>query len=294
MKASDVSRLCKCKYSLKNAREISTFKGGGNAVVFEPENALKLCELVGVLQEENIAYRMLGYGSNMLISDGICKNVLISTRNICDIKIEGKTLFCGCGASMASAIKASHERGLCALEFLCGVPCSVGGAVRMNAGAFGAQTADYLTKIDILTPDYANCDKFHIQETDAHKYAIGYRKGVCDIVVGATFKLKKQPLKQTQETTKKYMTYRRERQPMQPSLGSVFMNGEISAGKLIEGCGLKGHKSGGACISEKHANFIVNVGGASASDYLYLVDLCKERVLDVFGVLLQEEFVLVK
>lgn len=279
---------------MKNAREISTFKGGGNAYVFLPKNVEKTCDLINVLHSENIPFYMLGQGSNMLISDGICKSVLISTKRLCDVKIDGDTAKCGAGVSATQVIKRANECGLCGLEFLMGVPCSVGGAVRMNAGAFGAQTADYLTKIDILTYDLAKNKDFRITQRSAKEYDFGYRKGVGDIVVGATFKLQKGHVQNAREKASSYLEYRRRNQPKKPSLGSVFKNGEIPSGKLIEESALKGAVHGGAQISEKHANFIVNIGNASASDYLFLADLCKREVYKAFGMELQEEYVLLK
>lgn len=294
MDVRGIQRLSGCECQERNAKEISAFKGGGNAYVFLPENVEELSCLIEILHMENVRFDMLGQGSNMLISDGICDSVLISTSRLCGVKIKGELVSCEAGASVAQVRKSASEKGLYGLEFLSGVPCSVGGAVRMNAGAFCAQTADYLTKIDILTRDCAKNEKFCIATKDVADYEWGYRKGVDDIIVGATFRLRGGDREKANEFSSMCLEYRRRNQPKMPSLGSVFKNGEIPSGKLIEACALKGVARGGAKISERHANFIVNVADASASDYLYLADLCKREVYRTFGIELKEEFVLIK
>lgn len=279
---------------MKSAREISTFKGGGSAYVFMPENVEKLIKITHILREENLPFSLLGNGSNTLISDGFCKSILISTRRLDGVRVQGTRVVCGAGASMARVAKEGRKHAIVGLEFLSGVPCSVGGAIKMNAGAFGAQTADYIDKIGILTADFDNNKSIVLKEIDASDCDFAYRKGVDDIVAYVILNLKRGDLQNAEEEAKRNLLLRREKQPSLPSLGSVFKNGEAPSGKLIEKCALKGVRKGGAKISEKHANFIVNIGGATASDYLYLVDECKQRVYKEFGIQLQEEFVLIK
>ena len=283
-----------CKFYLADAKQISMFRGGGKAWIFEPESIEKLIEIVQVLSDENIDFFMLGKGSNTLISDGICSGVLISTRALDGVKIDGRFAVCECGASMCEVISEGRKRGLGGLEFLSGVPCSVGGAVKMNAGAFGAQIGDYIYKMRVLNLDCVNKGKIDVQEINAEDLHFAYRRGVDGIVLDAELKLYEKSAEKSISEAKRYISFRRKKQPSLPSLGSVFKNGKEASGKLIENCALKGEKRGGARISEKHANFIVNEGGASAEDYLYLVELCKKRVYENAGVLLEEEFVLIK
>ena len=279
----------------KSAKEISTFKGGGQAFVFYPQSLEKAVETIGVLREENVAFSMLGSGSNTLVCDGNCRQVLVCLKGLCGVKIEGEKVICEGGAIVSKITFEGRKRGLGGLEFLSGVPCTLGGALKMNAGAFSSQIGDYVTKIDILNLDCANCDKNRtqnrIREISVNSKDLAYRKGVDGIVLKAELKLAKKSGEQSVNEAREYLRKRQEKQPSLPSLGSVFKNGKIPSGKLIDDCGLKGVKIGGAQVSQKHANFIVNVGGASAEDYLALVALCKKEVFEKFGILLEEEFV---
>ena len=282
----------------KSAKEISTFKGGGQAFVFYPQSVEKAAELIDVLRAENVDFSMLGSGSNTLVCDGNCRQVLVCLKGLCGVKFEGEKVVCEGGASVAKITFEGRKRGLGGLEFLSGVPCTLGGALKMNAGAFSSQIGDYVTKIDVLNLDYANCDKNRIQnnirEISINSKDLAYRKGVDGIVLKAELKLEKKSAEQSINEAREFLRKRQDKQPSLPSLGIVFKNGKIPSGKLIDDCGLKGVKIGGAQVSQKHANFIVNVGGASAKDYLALVALCKKEVFAKFGILLEEEFVTIE
>lgn len=282
----------------KSAKEISTFKGGGQAFIFYPQSVEKAVELIDVLRAENVDFSMLGSGSNTLVCDGNCRQVSVCLKGLCGVKFEGEKVICEGGASVAKITFAGRKRGLGGLEFLSGVPCTLGGALKMNAGAFSSQIGDYVTKIDVLNLDCANYDKNRIQnnirEISINSKDLAYRKGVDGIVLKAELKLEKKSAEQSINEAREYLRKRQDKQPSLPSLGSVFKNGKIPSGKLIDDCGLKGVKIGGAQVSQKHANFIVNVGGASAKDYLALVALCKKEVFAKFGILLEEEFVTIE
>lgn len=282
----------------KSAKEISTFKGGGQAFVFYPQSVEKAGELIDVLREENVDFSMLGSGSNTLVCDGNCRQVSVCLKGLCGVKFEGEKAVCEGGASVAKITFEGRKRGLGGLEFLSGVPCTLGGALKMNAGAFSSQIGDYVTKIDVLNLDCENCDKNRIQnnirEISINSKDLAYRKGVDGIVLKAELKLEKKSAEQSVNEAREFLRKRQDKQPSLPSLGSVFKNGKIPSGKLIDDCGLKGVKIGGAQVSQKHANFIVNVGGASAKDYLALVALCKKEVFAKFGILLEEEFVTIE
>lgn len=282
----------------KSAKEISTFKGGGQAFVFYPQSVEKAVELIDVLRSENVDFSMLGSGSNTLVCDGNCRRVSVCLKGLCGVKFEDEKVVCEGGASVAKITFGGRKRGLGGLEFLSGVPCTLGGALKMNAGAFSSQIGDYVTKIDVLNLDCANCDKNRIQnnmrEISINSKDLAYRKGVDGIVLKAELKLEKKSAEQSINEAREFLRKRQDKQPSLPSLGSVFKNGKIPSGKLIDDCGLKGVKIGGAQVSQKHANFIVNVGGASAKDYLALVALCKKEVFAKFGILLEEEFVTIE
>lgn len=334
------------EYGIKNAREISTYKGGGDAVVARPDSVEKLCECVALLKDEKVKFAMLAKGSNTLVSDGLCETALIDTKGLKYVEICGEYAYALCGASVRKVVEKGREKGLCGLEFLSGAPCSVGGAVKMNASAFLTQTSDYVDELYILNLDCANCSEIemgnercksqdllsfgnhksqdllpaYIQKTQDFSIGVngeffeytgigeliekgvvrvvkgseigwGYRKGAGGIILGAKMKLIRAKAGESQRLARFYLEKRREKQPALPSLGSVFKNGKIASGKLIEECALKGMKIGGAMISEKHANFVVNVGGGSASDYVLLANECKRRVFERFGVELEEEYV---
>ena len=334
------------EYGIKNAREISTYKGGGDAVVARPDSMEKLCECVALLKDEKVKFAMLAKGSNTLVSDGLCETALIDTKGLKDVEICGEYAYALCGASVRKVVEKGREKGLCGLEFLSGAPCSVGGAVKMNASAFLTQTSDYIDELYILNLDCANCGEIEmgnekcktqdllsvgnhksqdllpadIQKTQDFSIGVngeffeytgigeliekgvvsvvkgdkidwGYRKGAGGIILGAKMKLICAKAGESERLARFYLEKRREKQPALPSLGSVFKNGKIASGKLIEECALKGMKIGGAMISEKHANFVVNIGGGSASDYVLLANECKRRVFERFGVELEEEYV---
>ena len=334
------------EYGIKNAREISTYKGGGDAVVARPDSMEKLCECVALLKDEKVKFAMLAKGSNTLVSDGLCETALIDTKGLKDVEICGEYAYALCGASVRKVVEKGREKGLCGLEFLSGAPCSIGGAVKMNASAFLTQTSDYIDELYILNLDCANCNKIEsgnekcktqdllsvgnrksqdllpadiqkmqdfsigvngeffeytgigeliekgvVSVVKGDKIDWGYRKGAGGIILGTKMKLIRAKAGESQRLARFYLEKRREKQPALPSLGSVFKNGKIASGKLIEECALKGMKIGGAMISEKHANFVVNVGGGSASDYVLLANECKRRVFERFGVELEEEYV---
>lgn len=286
-----VARETGCELYLADARQISTFKGGGKAWIFQPDSIEKLIGIIRVFKDENIEFHMLGKGSNTLVSDGICGGALISTKALSKVRIDGDFAVCECGASVRKVVEEGRRRCLGGLEFLSGVPCSVGGALKMNAGAFGAQIGDYIYKMRVLNLDCDNKGKIEVKEINADDLRFSYRRGANGIVLEAVLKLGKKSVEKSISEAREFLSKRREKQPALPSLGSTFKNGKIPSGKLIDDCGLKGAKKGGARISEKHANFIVNEGGASASDYLYLVELCKKRIYEMTGVKMVEEFV---
>ena len=278
----------------KSASEISTFKGGGKAFVIYPESVEKAARTIDVLRAEKVDFSMLGKGSNTLVSDGECKQVLVSFKRINDVKIEGSFAVCEGGASVRKVVESGRIAGLGGLEFLSGVPCSIGGALKMNAGAFSSKMQDYVSKLYILNIDCANCDEICIDEKSAKDIDFGYRKGVDGIVLKAVLRLYPKTVEQSIAEAKRFLSQRRAKQPCIPSLGSTFKNGATASGKLIDLCGLKGLKIGGAQVSQKHANFIVNTGGATASNYLDLANFCKKAVFEKTGITLEEEFVVVK
>ncbi len=300
----DIKDLSGVAYRWKEG--VSTYKGGGKCRVFQPENMAQFEAVVGASYATYQAPFLLGGGSNVIVADGLAERVGISTRRLDKIALvsideENKIgyVFVECGATLSQVTKFARQHSLGGLEFLWGVPCTVGGAIKMNAGAFSSKMSDYVHKVDILSADCANWYKFckgalSLCTTTLYKDEIdwGYRKGVQAVVRSAILALPFVDADRSCKLAMEYLRTRRAKQPLLPSVGSVFENGEVASGKLIDECGLKGLRVGGAQISPLHANFIVNVGGGSASDFLRLVGICEEEVYCNFGTKLKREFCL--
>lgn len=301
---SDISKQLAIQGKYKSAKELSTLKAGGIAYTFMPTTIKEVVILIAYLTKHDIPFALLGGGSNTLISDGICKMALVDLKQLNGVKRTGGTLSALAGTPISTIINEGRKHQLGGLEFLSGIPARLGGAIRMNAGAFSSQTADYLHTIDILSLDNAICDKFSLDSICSNyqdfittvtpqKQALSYRQGIDKIILSATLKLDKINKQNSIKKSHDYLNIRKQTQPPQPSLGCVFKNSRIPSGKLIEECGLKGYKKGGAMISDVHANFIVNLFDATANDYLTLKDIAKERVYNTFDILMQEEFKLI-
>ncbi len=282
-KESGVACVC------KNARQISTLGSGGNVNVFEPKNIDEMRKLCDCCLRFDSPIFMLGGGSNIVVDDnGVRSKIVISTRHINSIKMQGNMVYAHSGARVKDVTKIARNYGFGGLEFMAGVPCTVGGIARMNASAFYTKTSDYIYTIDILSVDNA---KYEIKRISKYDVDFGYRKGVQDIVIGVTFCLDKMSEEESVKREKEYLSKRSQKQPKGRSVGSVFKNKGIASGYLIDECGLKGKMIGGMQISPLHANFIINVANGSSSDFLSLVKECENSVFDKFGITLDREFV---
>ncbi len=304
----DVKNMSGVGWRFVGAEDLSTYKGGGKCRVFEPKNVEEFLGVVGASLANWQAPFLIGGGSNLIVADGVCKSVVVSTRWLNKVKllsVDDKNkvgyVYAECGARVQDVTRFAREFSLGGLEFLWGVPASVGGVVKMNASAFLSQTSDYVSKIDILSVDCANVYQFdgcannvEIASVDKNEIDWGYRKGVGDTIVGVVFCLPFVDKHKSCKLAKDCLDARRKKQPRLPSVGSVFKNGNVASGKLIEQCGLKGVRFGGAEISPLHANFVVNVGGGTANDFLRLVKLCESEVWCKFGVKLEREFCLLQ
>ena len=268
----------------------TTFKIGGPARFFsQPKNYDQLKELLGSAKENKIPVFILGAGSNILAGDkGLNALVLkLDSARFKEIIYRADCLIAGSGVLLSQLINSAASRGICGFEFLAGIPATVGGALAMNAGAWGENIANSVQQVEVM--EYNGRMKI-LNKTNIR---FSYRKSNLSkyIILNARFKILKKNKAKIRERIKEYLTLRRNSQGMTlPNAGCIFKNpaGE-SAGKLIELCGLKGKKSGGACISRKHANFIVNQGRASAKDVLKLIGLVKRKVKHKFGLDLEPE-----
>lgn len=258
----------------------TTYKVGGIARLFVyPKNTDKLIILLKKLNQENINYKVLGYGSNVIFSDNTYDGVIIKLDNFDEVKIKDTIITAGAGTSLVKLSYKALKEGLTGLEFASGIPGSVGGAVFMNAGAYKSDMGYIVSEVKVLTPELEV--KTLYNKDLNYKYRSSFLKHNPNyICLEATIVLRhgeKKLIKDLMETRRQK---RLMMQPLEyPSAGSVFRNPEGDfAGRLIEECGLKGYTIGGAKVSEKHANFIINANNASASDVKNLINYVQEKV----------------
>ncbi|MEG0616879.1 MAG: UDP-N-acetylmuramate dehydrogenase [Oscillospiraceae bacterium] len=274
----------------ENLKEHCTFKIGGNASIFcKPKNNLQLCKTIKILSSNNIVYFLLGKGSNVLFADegffGAVVRVPDMPQSIC---VNGNTLSASAGTDLAKVCKAARDAELSGIEFAFGIPGSIGGAVFMNAGAFGGEMKDILINIDYF-------DGNEIKTIEAKDAEFGYRTSIFNknpwCVLSASFTLKKALKSDINDKMKEYAQKRKDKQPLDlPSAGSAFKRPiGAFAGALIDNSGLRGYTVGGAAISDKHCGFIVNLGEATCKDVLQLADEVCNKVKDKTGYTLEKE-----
>ena len=275
-------------------RNRTTFKIGGPADWFiECRDVTKIGQLLSLIKQENAPLTVIGKGSNLLVSDNGLRGIVLC---ICDesIKVSGNSVVASAGAKLSSVCKVALENNLSGLEFAFGIPGSVGGAVYMNAGAYGGEIKQVVELVTSITREGK------IINRSADKLELGYRTSIFktndEIILSAEFKLNYSEKTEIKVLMDDYLNRRKSKQPLDfPSAGSTFKRPEGHfAGALIEQAGLKGTRIGGAEVSPKHAGFIVNCGGATCADVLNLIDLVRERVYKEFGVLLEPEIKIIK
>ncbi|MBQ4341092.1 MAG: UDP-N-acetylmuramate dehydrogenase [Clostridia bacterium] len=269
--------------------ECTTFRTGGRIALFaEPRDAESAAAILGFAREEGIPHFIIGNGSNLLVPDeGLDMLFIRLAGGLCSFEVRGDELFAGAGASFAAAAKHSVAKGLMGLEWAAGIPGTVGGAAAMNAGAYGGEVKDVLKRLTVLRRGEA-------EEITPAEGSMGYRRSEFSFpgctVLSAVFGLA-QDDGGAKERMDGFSARRREKQPLNyPSAGSTFKRPEgYFAGKLIEDAGLKGFRIGGAAVSEKHAGFVVNLGGATSADVLAVIEAVRETVYKKFGVMLEPE-----
>lgn len=274
----------------------TTYKVGGmvRAIIY-PKNIDKLVKLRKLIKKHNIKYQVLGKGSNVLFSDKIYEGVLIKLDELDKIEFIDNKVICGAGASLMKVSREAIKKGLAGLEFASGIPGSVGGAIYMNAGAYNSDMG-YITKsVKVLTDDLKIITLTN-KEMDFHYRSSILQKKKDYICLEATLKLQKGNKTALEEVIRDRKERRVASQPLEyPSAGSVFRNKEgcLPSGKLIEDLGLKGLTKGGAEVSLKHANFIINKREASAQDIHDLILFVHDAVLDNYGIDLkiEQEFI---
>ena len=270
----------------------STFRIGGvvDLAVF-PHSSDQLCQTLALLRGQEIPMRIIGNGSNVVFSDAGYRGVVVFTEKCRKIKIEDNILFADAGASLSAVASAARDENLSGLEFAFGIPGTLGGAVYMNAGAYGGSMSDVCISSEYYDLQTGQRGRLTDGEQD-----FGYRTSVYQshperVILSATLQLQKGNREQITQTMRTFWDKRRNTQPLElPNAGSIFKRPEGHfAGKLIEDCGLKGLTVGGAQVSEKHAGFIVNIGGATCEDVKRLIEQIQTTVLQQTGVELECE-----
>lgn len=276
-------------------KEYTTYKVGGMArVIIYPKNIDALILLLNKLKSNSIKYMVLGNGSNTLFSDDVYEGVIIKLDEFNQIEFDNNKVVVGAGVSLMKVAYQSIRRGLTGLEFATGIPGSIGGAVYMNAGAYKSDMGYVVSKIKVLTPKMKVITMVN-KELDFHYRTSFLKQNKGYICLEATIQLKKGDKEAIQQVVEDRKKRRLESQPLEyPSAGSVFRNpSDMFAGKLIEDLGYKGLVKGGAMVSEKHANFIVNFNHAKARDVKELIDFMKQVVKENYDVdlVVEQEFI---
>ena len=272
----------------------TTLKMGGKAHVFVTVKTMAaLGELIHVLESVKSDYFLLGNGSNILVSDkGLDIPVIRLAGDFDKVTAEGDMIKAGAAALLSSVARTALDNSLTGLEFASGIPGSVGGAMVMNAGAYGGEMKDAVVSVKVMD------ENGDVSEYSNEDMAFGYRDSILKrrklIVIETVFKLNKGDKESIKNTMDELNKKRREKQPLEyPSAGSTFKRpAGYFAAKLIEDAGLKGYTVGGACVSEKHAGFCVNKDNGTASDFYKLMSDVKDRVYKESGVTLEPEVIM--
>jgi len=275
-----------------SVKELSYFKIGGKAALFViPRSEKEVSTVIKACKLHKMPFMAVGCMSNMVIKDGKINKVFISLKNgFSHIEKKGASgIFAGAGASIEELMEFAAKNGLSGMEFMSGIPGSVGGAAYMNAGAFGKSFAEVIDVVHVAGAGSA------LTKVKSCKKVFSYRKSIfmkkeC-VITGVELKLKKSTPVKVKKEVNRIIELRKAKHPQEPSAGSYFKNKfpEYVAGRVIEECGLKGKQIGGAAVSEKHANFIINKGNARFNDVVKLADYVKKTVFKKKGIRLEEE-----
>ena len=268
----------------------TTLRVGGPADAYvEPASEADLSGIVKFCHGHGVPLFVMGRGSNLLVRDGGFRGVLIclANANFGRIEVDGERLRCGAGAKLKNLAVEAKRNGLSGVEFLEGIPGSVGGALRMNAGAMGGQTFDVIESVRLMGFDGS------LRELTPGAMGVEYRRCAMlkdHIALAAVFRCRTAPRSEIEARMREFSEKRWASQPAAPSAGCIFKNpARIPAGKLVEELGLKGTRVGGAVVSAEHGNFIVNDASATARDILELIGVLKQRAKAERGIELETE-----
>lgn len=274
--------------------EYTTFKIGGPAkYFFAVKNKNEVIKAIEWAKNKNLPFFILGGGSNLLVSDKGYNGLVIKIQNS-NLKIQNynskSKIICEAGRPLSSLVEEAAKNNLTGIEWAVGIPGTVGGAIRGNAGAFEGSIADAVKLVEAL--DIKTAETRFLKNKDcrfSYRDSI-FKKNKNLVIISAEFEFLKGVREKIKEKIKEHLDYRNQRHPKRPSAGSIFKNPEgFFARNLILECGLGGRIIGGAKISKEHPNFIVNLGGGRAKDVLKLIKLIKDKVKNKFGIKLEEE-----
>lgn len=273
----------------------TTMKVGGLCdCMVEPSSIEEIQKVLEYVKENNIKYYIIGNGSNLLVKDeGVHALIIKIANKFSGFEVNGEYIKAYSGCSVPKLSQIAKENSLSGLEFACGIPGSVGGGIRMNAGAYGSEMVNVVEKVGFLD------ENGNLKEIDGKDAHFTYRHSMFVdnpqyVVVYAIYKLVKGNKEEISKIMEENMNSRKQKQPIEyPNFGSVFKRPEgYFVGKLVDECGLKGYKIGGAQVSTKHSGFMINIGDATCKDVLDLIEYVKEKVYEKFNVKLQEEVVI--
>ena len=273
-------------------KKYTSFKCGGNAsVLIIPDSVENLNKIVEFSYSKNVKPMIVGNGSNLLVTDNGINGIVIKIGSkLSEIRLlDETTIYCEAGASLKSLCMFALENSLSGLEFAYGIPGTLGGAVYMNAGAYGGEMKDVLYSVNHIDED-GNEGTLSKENLDlGYRYSAYTKNGF--VITSAILKLTKADKKDIKEAMDDKLGRRKDKQPLEyPSAGSTFKRpAGYFAGALIEDCGLKGYTVGGAQVSEKHAGFVINKGGATSTDVITLIKDVQKIVFEKHGVMLETE-----
>lgn len=273
-------------------KEHTTFRIGGAAdVLYNVHNAASFATLLSRLQTDDIPVQLIGAGSNLLVADEGLRGAVVrfDSRKAAIEQLDAVTLRCDAGVMLAKLSRTAQQCGLTGLEFACGIPGSTGGAVYMNAGAYGGEMVQVVKTADILTADGERVTLTNDELALSYRHSALMESG--GVVLSVTLSLAEGDCDAIRDKMTELLTARREKQPLEyPSAGSFFKRPTgYFAGKLIDDCGLRGYRVGDAQVSEKHAGFVVNRGNATCDEVRRLEQDVRTRVYEAFGVTMSPE-----
>lgn len=265
-------------------------KIGGAADYFVmPRTYEEVAQIIRLKEEYNVPFTLLGNGSNVVVRDGGIRGIVVQFKHLNEIRVDGTKLIAQGGANIKDASRVALEHSLTGLEFACGIPGSIGGAMVMNAGAYGGEVKEVVDYVTVVS------QTGEVRTLTNEQLELGYRTSILsktkDIVMEAVFQLREGDPKEIKAKMDDFTKQRESKQPLEyPSVGSVFKRPPgYYAGKLIQDSGLQGKGVGGAEVSTKHAGFIINKNNATAADYIATIEMVRKKVKETFGVELELE-----